>query len=374
MDTEHAASPRQTPACTEHREGGPPGLQMETANGHSEPARGLGDGCGATSRGRAGPGGGGDTELLTCFCPPASILMAIAFIILWALVSRSVGIPRHSFFSYDEVSGLIHLDEVPELRLNVKGGDLETPGAPIILWPCSPQIHEMFEMQNGLIKLSVEERLCLNAAGGAGAGNAVVLFPCEQDGVRAPNEDFEVRSDGRIALKQSPDLCLNVEGGTIELGAKIVMWPCSDGEVSNELFSLNDGMIQVKQQPSFHFNVQGELAPGSPIILWQCGAGVHEALEFTADSRIRLKMHQQFCLNAEGGLAPGHRIVAWPCSETAESNELFKYDPDLKIIYSLENPELGFNAAGGEMQAGDGIVLWPFEAIDPLDEEWTEEL
>lgn len=178
-----------------------------------------------------------------------------------------------------------------------------------------------------------------------------------------------MRHDGRIALKQKPDMCLNVKGGAIEHGAELILWKCGTHNEPNELFAMNHtdgGYIQVKAKPEFHFNVKGDIKPESTIVLWSCQAGPHEAFEFTYDSRIRLKMKHDYCLNAEGGVAPGHRIIAWPCSETPEPNELFRYDHVRKVVYSETNKELGFNAAGGGMRAGDEIVLWPLKDSDEL--------
>jgi len=291
--------------------------------------------------------------------------MAIAFVILGALVGSSAAvppIPKHSMFSYDKESSLVTLVANSELRLNVKGGVAEPAGSPLILWPCGPLDHELFKMENGLIKSQADPNLCLNVAGGANQGSPVNLWPCEHSGGRVPHEEFELRNDGRIALRQKPEMCLNVEGGQIQHGTKIVLWPCRTTPPANELFIVNpNGYIQVKAKPDFHFNVQGAVEAGSQIGIWDCRAGPHEALEFTRDSRIRLKMANDFCLNAEGGVGPGNRIIAWPCSQSPVANELFKYDAKRKVIYAAENPNLGFNAAGGALNAGDEIVLWPFK-------------
>lgn len=284
--------------------------------------------------------------------------MKIASLILGALFGSCTGIPKHSFFQYEEETGLIRLQEKQELRLNVKGGAIEEPGAPVILWPCAPLNHELFKFEDNLIKLKVNQELCLNAQGGAVAGNNVTLWPCEHGGTRVPHEEFELRSDGRIAMKTEPNMCLNVKGGAIEHGAEIITYYCGSGEAANELFIVEGDMIRVKGKPEFHFNIQGELQAGSKVVLWSCQAGPHEAFEFTDDSRIRLKMKSDLCLNSEQGVAAGHRIIAWPCSPKAEPNELFIYKGN--TIYSATNTDLGFNAAGGGMSAGDEIVLWPF--------------
>jgi len=291
--------------------------------------------------------------------------MAIAFVILGALARSSAAvpaIPKHSLFSYDKESSLITLVGNPELRLNIKGGLGEPQGAPIVLWPCGPLDHELFKMENGLIKSQADPNLCLNVAGGANEGSPVSLWPCEHNGKKEPHEEFDLRNDGRIALRQKPNMCLNVEGGQIQHGTKLVLWPCRTTPPANELFIVNpNGYIQVKAKPEFHFNVQGAVAAGSQVGLWDCRAGPHESFEFTRDSRIRLKMANDWCLNAEGGVGPGNRIIAWPCAQTPQSNELFKYDSKRKVVYAAENPNLGFNAAGGTMNAGDEILLWPFK-------------
>eukprot|EP00746_Dinoflagellata_sp_MGD_P064717 gnl/MRDRNA2_/MRDRNA2_26999_c0_seq1.p1 gnl/MRDRNA2_/MRDRNA2_26999_c0~~gnl/MRDRNA2_/MRDRNA2_26999_c0_seq1.p1 ORF type:complete len:288 (+),score=48.70 gnl/MRDRNA2_/MRDRNA2_26999_c0_seq1:85-948(+) len=283
--------------------------------------------------------------------------MGIAFLVLGALIGQCASIPKHALFEYEAATGLIQPTANKDLRLNVKGGALE-PGSPVILWNCGPLNHELFKIDNGLIKLKVDEKMCLNVAGGVSPGAKLTLWPCEHEGIRVPHEQFDVRQDGRIALTHSPDMCLNVKGGAVQHGAEVILWPCGNG---TDTFTVSDGYIQVQSNPKFHFNIQGELKAESQVVLWSCQAGPHEAFEFTGDSRIRLKMKNDLCLNSEAGVRAGHRIVVWPCSTPPAENELFEYDKDRNVIYSMDKTEMGFNAAGGGMKAGDEIVLWPFE-------------
>lgn len=292
--------------------------------------------------------------------------MALALVILGNLVGMSAGLPKHSLFVYEQGEGLIRLHDKPDLRLNVKGGAPVENGSPLILWPCGPLNHELFKFEKGLFKLMVDESLCLNVAGGANAGSGLSLWPCEQGGSRVDHEEFEMKSDGRIVLKQNPTMCLNIKEGNIGHGGEVVLWPCADQPSENELFSVEEGYIKVKSKPDFHFNVQGELKAEAKVVLWSCQAGAHEAFDLTADGRIKLRMRPEMCLNAEGGVGAGQKIIAWPCSEHPEENELFEYDFNKKTLYSKKNPDLGFNAAGGAMQAGDEIVLWSLKDTDEL--------
>merc|ERR1719424_2033768 len=109
--------------------------------------------------------------------------------------------------------------------------------------------------------------MCLNIAGGANEGSPLQLWPCEHGGDRVAHEEFDIRNDGRIALKQKPTMCLNVEGGAIMHGTRIVLWPCRSTPNSYELFSFNDGYIQVKENTNFHFNIQGEVKPEAGVVL-----------------------------------------------------------------------------------------------------------
>lgn len=297
--------------------------------------------------------------------------IAIVLAILGTLVGNSEGIPKHSLFNYEPATGLFRLQQNTDLRLNIKGGaksdQIKEKGEPAILWPCGPLNHELFIFKDGLIKLKVDENMCINVAGGASPGSNVNLWPCEHGGTRVEHEEFEMRDDGRIALKQKPDMCLNIKGGAIEHGSEVILWPCSvDGDGQNDVFSFNDGYIQVKGKPEFHFNIQGELKPEAKVVIWSCQAGPHESFDFTDDGRIRLKMMPDLCLNAEGGVAAGHRIIAYPCFPSPEDNELFAYDSKKSVIYSKRNSELGFNVAGGGMNAGDEIVLWDLRETDEL--------
>ena len=90
------------------------------------------------------------------------------------------GMPRHSKFRVTE-SGVIELVENPTLRLNVQGGDVK-PGDPLVLWPCSAQRHEVFEIADGMIRLGAHRAMCLNAHGGVQPGTNIVTWPCAQSG------------------------------------------------------------------------------------------------------------------------------------------------------------------------------------------------
>lgn len=290
-----------------------------------------------------------------------ALLAALAFEFCSRAETAAVGsLPPHARFQFED--GLIRLQEKPELRLNIKGGKLEA-GDPLVLWPCSPQSHELFDISpDGLIKLQANPQFCLNAEGGASAGTRIVTWPCEHGGIRAEHEEFSLGADGRLRLKQQPKMCINIKGGLIQLGAEVVLWPCGSGAEPNELFTVQDGMIKVRANTTFHLNVaQGDLEKSAPVVVWACQAAAHEAFEATGDKRIRVKSRPELCLNAEGGVAMAKRIIAWPCAETPQANELFVYDKDRGVIFSVEDPALGFNAKGGSMHPGDELVLWPLE-------------
>jgi len=301
--------------------------------------------------------------------PIRTRMMKTTVVALALVGSVSAAVNKQTKFNYYSESGLIEFDANEALRLNIKGGVQE--GSPLILYPCAPLNHELFKLDAGKIKLKANPSLCLNVAGGAVIGSKLAVWPCEHSGQKVPHEEFTVAHDGRIALKEHPDLCLNVKDGHMVQGAEVILWPCGTA-AANEQFKFNDGLIQVRAHPEFHFNVQSDMAVGNLVVLWRCQAGPQEAFEFTSDDRIRLRNTligghaTEWCLNARGGLEPGKEIVAWPCHAQPESHELFKYDPKRRVIYSVVHKNLGFTVEKGGKSAGDKIILWHFEGHSEL--------
>eukprot|EP00930_Biecheleria_cincta_P098846 TRINITY_DN90495_c0_g1_i1.p1 TRINITY_DN90495_c0_g1~~TRINITY_DN90495_c0_g1_i1.p1 ORF type:complete len:319 (+),score=66.58 TRINITY_DN90495_c0_g1_i1:71-958(+) len=280
--------------------------------------------------------------------------------VLGLLAGRCLSIDEHAKFVFDD--GLIKLQADESLRLNVKGG--ANPGDGVILWPCNAHAHESFDLMEGGIKVRYSQ-LCLNAEGGPNPGARIVTWPCGQDGEKVEHEEFQMGSDGRITLSKHPHLCINVKGSDFNHGGELILWPCGNDEedaavAANEefIYKQEEGLIQLKAKPEFHFNVAGGILDNSSHLnLYTCQGHSHEIFEFV-DERVRLRYKPSSCLNAEAGLGAGHRIVAWPCEEEPQDNERFAYDPDRNVIYAVAQPDLVFNVKHANVNAGTDIVLW----------------
>lgn len=297
--------------------------------------------------------------------------------LLLACSSVAVGdipkVPENMNFNF--TNGVIHLVTKPELHLNAKGGDLK-PGDPLILWPCAPHSHELFESLSpqGLIKVKGvmgedgQGGLCLQAKGGPQAGAQIVSWPCLQGNQTVPQEQWEhVAATGQLRLVKHPDLCMNVKGGALNPGAELVLWPCSATPLPHEQFAFKDGTIVLANNTDLHFNLAGgDLQDSTHVVLYNCHPGRHELFNFTADSRVHVQGQSDLCINAEGGIGAGQRLIVWPCAETPAANEKFKVDESFGFIYAVEQPNLVFNAKGGGMAAGDEVVLWPLASKGEL--------
>merc|ERR1712187_587406 len=129
-------------------------------------------------------------------------------------------------------------------------------------------------------------------------------------------------------------------------------------------------MIKVVANPELHFNIAGGLTEkpeGLPIVLYSYRPGPHESFEFNTMGQLlvrpstNLRGAASMCLNAEGGLLKGNKIILWPCSPEPTPNERWRYDESLHAVVSLENPELGFNVAGGALTGGTQVLVWSLE-------------
>jgi len=287
------------------------------------------------------------------------VLASAAVVFAIGLVQFAGAVVKHSQFKYQKESGTIELVADPSLRLNVAGGELKQ-GDPLVLFPCVPQAHELFTLEDGVIKLQHSQSLCLNAAG-TNDGAKIVIWHCGQPGDRVVHPEFVLGKDGRIRLRQRPKMCINAGSGRLTMGTHLMLFPCAtDTAHPNEVFVFKDGLIQLKFQPTLHFNIMGvEMALSSEVVLWSCQASSHEIFEFR-EGRLHMKNQPDMCITAEGGVVNGHRLVAWPCStDVPASNELFSYDAERQVIYSGDDPNMGFNVKGGVMSAGGQIILWP---------------
>lgn len=84
-------------------------------------------------------------------------------------------------------------------------------------------------------------------------------------------------------------------------------------------------------------------------------------------STINLQADQSLCMNAAGGqLQSGDQIILWQC--TAAPNEVFVYDSVDKTIRPVQQPDLCMNAWGGRMASGDRIKLYSCSAA--RNEQW----
>jgi len=287
-------------------------------------------------------------------------------LLLALLASPVAGLPKHSKFQVAQ-GGVLESVERPDLRINVMGGQLN-PGDPLVLWPCSAQGHESFELSDGLIRLGGNRAMCLNAGGGVNAGTPIMTWPCAQHGRPEAHEEFTMGPDGRIRLLKHPDMCINIKGGHAARGSELVLWPCGggipgDGSVQDgamDEFEFKDQMIKVKGKPDFHFNVRGGvLSNSSQVVLWDCQPAPHEMFEFTfPDRRLKSKAKPDMCVNAKGGVQMGSQLIVWPCAPEPEPNELFMYNERTQTIQVKGLATLTFNVKGANYAPGGEIILW----------------
>ncbi|MGW9039724.1 RICIN domain-containing protein, partial [Streptomyces sp. NPDC055721] len=117
---------------------------------------------------------------------------------------------------------------------------------------------------------------CLNLSGAGPWGNEtpVILFDCT---LGAPNEQFQVTTDGQIRNPAS-GRCLNLEGsGGWTNGTRVILWDCQGGE-ANETFEWTaDGQIHnAASGRCLNLEGAGGWTNGTRLILWDCLGGVNE--------------------------------------------------------------------------------------------------
>lgn len=273
----------------------------------------------------------------------------------WKQQMKYVDIPPH--MAWDITEGALVSRGNAALRINVKNAITE-PGSGLVLWTCEARAHELMYMSGSQIKLAANPNLCLNAEAGLLEGHRIITFPCGAEGELAASEEF-LFDNGLLKALRAPHLCINIKGGEMRLGAEIQLWQCGDRD-ENELFHLDGAKIFMQKYPHLNLNVAGGdvTGHGQPLVLWTCVGADHELFEFTFDGRLRLKMKPEICLDSPG-LRSGNRVVLNACRAQPADSEMWSYDSQTGLIYATKEPNLGFNAASGKVQAGDEIMLWP---------------
>lgn len=273
-------------------------------------------------------------------------------------------VPVAAQFTYSKPEGVFFLRADPKLRLTMMDAE---PGSRAVVWPWMPEIHEVFTLSvEGCLRLKTAD-LCLGAAGSVAHARKIVTRPCAAAAVREC-ERFDFTRDGNLRFRHHPKMCIGMKGRDVSPGEELIVRPCDYDP--DQLFVMEkNGLIQLKSNRVYHFNVKGgsnagTMPAGAPVVLWPRQTSRHQSFDFKQNGQVQMRYFPGTCLNVDGSAVAGRYVVAWRCSEEdpPPQSELFRHDPELRLLTLLGDASLAVHAdSSGVLKEGDGVVLRPLD-------------
>lgn len=234
------------------------------------------------------------------------------------LVLYPCGAHSHELFALED--GKIKLQANPGMCLNAEGGIVD--GAKIVTWHCgtptaTSENEEFFMGRDGRIRLRRHKDKCINVQNGeAKAGAQLILYPCSDDDT-THNDVWEFE-DGIIKLKHNPELHLNVAGGDIHNSSDVVLWGCQASR--NEVFEFHGNRLRLAQVPDLCINSEHGVGANARLVAWPChddGEQPNELFRYDEDRQVVVSLvDENLAFNVRGAaMHAGSEIVLWPLKE-----------------------------------------------------------
>ena len=110
-----------------------------------------------------------------------------------------------------------------------------------------------------------------------------------------------------ICSQQNPNLVLDIEGGTTQAGAHLIVWPHHGG--ANQQFTY-DGQSIRSVSSGRVIDISGSETQGQQIIIWDSNRQPNQTWTFHPDGTIRSP--SGLCLDIKGGnSAQGTKVISW---------------------------------------------------------------
>jgi hypothetical protein len=114
-------------------------------------------------------------------------------------------------------------------------------------------------------------------------------------------------------------------------------------------------IIQVASNPNLVLDVEGgSTNAGAKLIIWSPNGGDNQ--KFRIDGLSIKSVKSGKALDAEGGLGQGKRVIQW--DPHGQANQQWKYDPATQNIKSVSQ-NLVLDVKDGNLRPGGEVILWP---------------
>lgn len=110
--------------------------------------------------------------------------------------------------------------------------------------------------------------LCLDIDGGLRPGRGLIVYHC----TGRENQRFRISHRGELQVGQ---LCLDIERGNRDDGARVIAWDCNRG-AANQRWTLRGNQIRSELNGKCLDLKEGHARPGQPVIMWRCNGGSNQ--------------------------------------------------------------------------------------------------
>jgi hypothetical protein len=109
--------------------------------------------------------------------------------------------------------------------------------------------------------------LCLDIEGGVRQGNGLIVYRCSG----GDNQRFSFTRNGEIRVG---NMCLDVDGGSQNDGARVLAWQCSGGP--NQRWIRSGNQIRSQMNGKCLDIRDGNARPGQQVLMWRCSGGANQ--------------------------------------------------------------------------------------------------
>ncbi len=109
--------------------------------------------------------------------------------------------------------------------------------------------------------------LCLDIEGGVRQGNGLIVYRCSG----GDNQRFSFSRNGELRVG---DMCLDIDGGSNNDGARVLAWRCSGGP--NQRWVRSGNQIRSQMNGKCLDIRDGNARPGQQVLMWRCSGGPNQ--------------------------------------------------------------------------------------------------
>jgi hypothetical protein len=255
---------------------------------------------------------------------------------------------------------IIHIAGNPGLVLDIEGGSVND-GGKAILWSPNGGENQKFKIKNNAI-FSVKSGKALDCSGGLKQGGQIIQWTPHGQA----NQQWVYDPVTKAIKSTTQNLVLDVKGGNLKPGGEVIAWPPNNGpnqkwELTPTVKVGNVGkvkgrfIVQIASNPGLVLDVSGgSVESGGKLIIWTPNFGDNQKFEFKTKGIFSVKSKK--ALDCSGGLKQGGQIIQWDAH--GGENQRWVYDRVSQTIKSTTQ-NLVLDVKGGNLKPGGEIIAWP---------------